>query len=136
MQPDKEGNTYQWQVDIGNGFVDISNNSSYAGANNYNLEIKNIPSSWYGYQYRCVVDGKVSSIQFLKFVATWTGNFNKIWENPANWKCGQLPDENTDVIISSGSVVTINANTTIRSLTIKPGGNLSVAPGYHLTITH
>ena len=47
------GTTYQWQLDAGSGFADIADNSNYTGTNTPNLQLNNLPSSWYGYQYRC-----------------------------------------------------------------------------------
>lgn len=44
---------YQWQVDEGNGFQDINNNSTYSGAGTNTLTISNVPYSYDGYQYRC-----------------------------------------------------------------------------------
>jgi hypothetical protein len=50
------GNTYQWQLNNGSGFANLSNNSNYSGTNTSTLQINNISSAWNGYQYRCVVD--------------------------------------------------------------------------------
>ncbi len=50
------GTTYQWQENTGSGFVNISNNANYSGTNTVTLQLTNIPASWNGYSYRCVVD--------------------------------------------------------------------------------
>ncbi len=49
--------TYQWQVDDGTGFRNISNNSVYSGVNSDTLKLQsaNVPMS--GYQYRCIIAG-------------------------------------------------------------------------------
>ena len=49
--------TYQWQEDSGTGFTNISNNSTYSGANSPSLTINNIPGIFNGYQYRCIIGG-------------------------------------------------------------------------------
>ncbi|MGL2966454.1 GEVED domain-containing protein [Flavobacterium sp. XGLA_31] len=49
--------TYQWQVDNGGGFVDITNDSMYSGATTATLSIADITSDMNGYQYQCVVSG-------------------------------------------------------------------------------
>ena len=66
---------------------------------------------------------------------SWTGASNNSWENPANWSCGVVPDENTDVIIDSG-IIQLNSNVTIRTLHLNSGVIFTVGTGYHLTITH
>lgn len=127
------GSNYQWQVNAGSGFVNINNNANYNGTHTITLQLNAIPATWYGYQYRCLVDGANSNPFFLKFTATWTGAVNNNWENPANWGCGAIPDANTDVVINSGTI-TINANASCRSLTVKPGASVTVKPGINLDV--
>ena len=130
------GSAYQWQVSTDSlVFNNITNSSAYSGVNSSNLTINNIPSSWNGYQYRCVVDNGVSNLFTIRNSNFWTGSINTTWENPANWSCGVVPDAYTDVIINSGNI-TINSNSIIRSLIIKPGATLTVANGFKLTILH
>jgi hypothetical protein len=131
------GTNYQWQVSTDSiTFTDISNNSYYSNTNGMNLQLTNVPSSWYGYLYRCTVDGDKSETYRLVFRNTWSWISSKPWEDPANWSCGILPDSYTDVIINQGSSVTLNSNVTIRSLTIGPGAHLTIGAGYNLTILH
>lgn len=131
------GPSYQWQVDIndGNGFVNLTDNSNYTGTATGSLQLVAIPSAWYGYQYRCLVNGNVGDLFQLKFANTWTGAISQAWENPANWSCGKVPDDYTDVVINSGAV-SITANTTIRSLQLGPTANVTVASGVVLTVLH
>lgn len=121
------GVTYQWQLDAGSGFTNISNNANYTGANTNTLQLNSIPSAWYGYKYRCFINTSYYSRQtVIKFSNTWTGAVSTAWENPANWSCGTVPDVNTDVVITSG-VVVVTSNIVIRSLTLGPGVNYTVA---------
>jgi hypothetical protein len=129
------GSNYQWQINAGTGFNNLTNNSCYSGINTSSLQLINIPSSASGYQYRCVVDGNNSEISELKFINSWTGTVNTAWENPSNWTCNAVPDSNTDVTISSGNLV-INSNVTIRSLKVNPGSTITVNTGYTLTVLH
>ncbi|PWV56398.1 FG-GAP-like repeat-containing protein [Chitinophaga sp. S165] len=48
---------YQWQVNTGSGFKEISDNANYSGAATSTLKMHNVPVSWNGYYYRCVGDG-------------------------------------------------------------------------------
>ncbi len=129
------GANYQWQLNTGSGFTNISNNSDYTGVTTAVLQLNNLATVKYGYLYQCIVDGTISNVYTLKFTDTWTGASSNAWENPANWSCGTVPDNNTDVIINSGTVV-LSSNTSCRSITISPSVNFTVTAGNQLIITH
>lgn len=129
--------TYQWQVDAGTGFVNISNNSIYSGATTNSLILTNAPTSWYGYKYRCMIDGSAySSEEVLKFVSTWFGSKNTAWENPENWGCNKVPDLNTDVVINGNALFfpVVNSNVSIRTLTTNLLSQVKVSSGFQLNI--
>ncbi len=63
----------------------------------------------------------------------WTGTSSIFWDNPNNWSLGIVPNACSDIIINSGTV-RVGSNVTIRSLTINPGVNFIINPGYNLTI--
>lgn len=130
------GSSHQWQVNTGSGFVNITNGGAYSGATTATLAINAAPSAWYGYQYRCVVNGTANSqLYALRFANVWTGAVGSAWEDAANWSCGVVPDGNTDVTINSGSYVILGQNGICRSLTVKPGAVFTIMPGVVLTIT-
>ncbi len=131
-----EGSSYQWQLDTGTGFVNITDNANYSGTNALTLQLMAIPSSWYGYRYRCVVDGNNSDTVTIQIGNFWIGAVSTAWENPSNWSCGTVPDNNTDVVINAGAVVVLNSNTTIRTLTLRPGASFTIGTGYSLIITN
>jgi hypothetical protein len=135
FQINTSGITYQWQSDNGSGFFDIADNSTYTGAATPTLQLNNVSSSRYGYQYRCVVDGVSSNPVSLIFSDTWVGSADNSWENPSNWSCGILPDANTNVIVNNGTVI-LNSNTTIRSLKTNTGVNFTVRSHFTFTINH
>ena len=133
------GNSYQWQVNDGTGYVNISDNALYQGTNNDTLNFITPPSSLYGYKYRCVVNGPSGTLYnheyVLKFQNVWTGSFNTSWEHGSNWSCWVPPDENTDVVIEANGITPeISSNVTCRSLTVKSGATVIVHSGYTLTI--
>ena len=132
---DITGAVYQWQLNSGSGFINISNNSNYSGITTNTLSLANIPSSWYGYQYRCVADGTNSNAATLIFTDTWTGAINTAWENSGNWQCNTLPDGNTDVYLNAGNII-LNSNAACRSLYLKPAANFTIHTGFTLTTTH
>lgn len=47
--------TYQWQVNTGSGFTNISNGGAYSGATTATLTINPVTAAMGGYQYRCAV---------------------------------------------------------------------------------
>lgn len=133
---DITGPSYQWQMDSGNGFVNIADNINFSGTQSATLQLFNIPTTWYEYKLRCYTGNTYSDVFEIKFKAIWTGAADHNWENPANWNCGIVPDANTDVVINNGATVVISVNTTISSLTLNSGAILTINPGVQLTIIH
>jgi hypothetical protein len=68
----------------------------------------------------------------------WQGTLNNAWENPSNWGCGILPDENVDVIVNTGTNFSprVSTNASIRSLKISPAAAVEIDSGINLTIKH
>ncbi len=131
------GNSYQWQVNTGSGFVNLTNGGVHSGVNGAVLSLNNPPTSMYGYEYRCLVNGNVySELYLLKFGVTWEGSVSSAWENPANWGCGSLPDAQTDVVINGGksNYPMLSSNATVRSLRLNTGASGTVQAGYTLTV--
>lgn len=127
------GSAYQWQVDTGNGFFNLEANANYYNTTSKNMTINNVSRSFGGYKYRCIVDGN-SSVNFrISIENVWTGASDQQWSNPANWSCGFVPDEKTDVVINSGTVI-INSHVIIRSLTMDSAVQLTINPGFSLTV--
>ncbi|HMO60483.1 MAG TPA: hypothetical protein PKA46_00260 [Ferruginibacter sp.] len=131
------GDSFEWQVSAdGIAFADIENDTHYSGTNTNALTVKNIPSSGYGFTYRCIRNGLKTKVSYtLKFQNTWRNIADTSWENPANWNCGLLPDSNTDVVIQSGTVV-LHSDATVRSIYVSKDATLTVAGGKHLTVLH
>ncbi|RYE25874.1 MAG: T9SS type A sorting domain-containing protein [Sphingobacteriales bacterium] len=53
--------TYQWQEDLGTGFVNISNNAIFSGVNTATLTVNNVLLAYSGYLFRCVISGLCAS---------------------------------------------------------------------------
>jgi hypothetical protein len=131
------GTSYQWQLSTGGSFINITDNSNYSGSTNMNLTITNSPTAWYGYQYRCIVNGNISDTTTLKFIAYWNGSTSTAWENPANWNCAVLPDTNTDVIVNEGVKFypVVNNSTACRSLRLNKNTIAAIMNGVQLMLT-
>lgn len=140
MSPSASGYTYQWQVDDGNGYSDITNNSVYSGATTASLTLISPPTSWYGYKFRAIATNNGNTVQgtpqVLKFSNTWTGSQSTAWENATNWSCGRVPDEYTDVFINPETphLPVVTSNGICRSLTLANGVVFTVSAGYNLQI--
>jgi len=69
--------------------------------------------------------------------AEWTGATDTDWQNTSNWKCGQIPDASTEVIINGGrsNYPIITGNITIKKLIVNAGASVHVNPGVNLIIT-
>jgi len=130
------GTSYQWQMSTDSvNFTNISDNTNYSGTNTASLTLSSIPSSWYGYQYRCVTDGVNGHIYTLKFVNTWTGAVNSNWNTAGNWSCNAVPDAFTDAIVNSGPV-NVTADCSVRSVRVGAGVVFTVNPGINFTVIH
>ncbi|MGG9972824.1 C25 family cysteine peptidase [Ferruginibacter sp. SUN002] len=135
------GNTYQWQVNTGSGYVDIADGPMYSGAQKDTLIINNPPSSMYGTKYRAITNSNAvltTGDEFvLRFANTWTGAIDDAWEKKGNWSCHEIPDANTDVIINSGlsDYPVIKSDAICRSIRAKPNASVQVNTGHSLTIT-
>ena len=53
---------YQWQLNSGSGFSDITNNTTYGGATTNSLSVNNSLIGFSGYQYRCLVTGTCGAV--------------------------------------------------------------------------
>jgi hypothetical protein len=124
--------SYQWQVNQGSGFNNLSNGGVYAGVNSRTLTVNNIPTSATGFQYRVVTNGTILqpafTLRFVTFART-----NGAWNDINTWAGGLIPDLNTDVIVDDVSV-NVNVNAAIRTLNITPSGQLTVLNNINLTI--
>jgi hypothetical protein len=136
--PSIASGTYQWQVDMGSGFQNVTNSIVYDGSTGQTLLLKEPPTSWYGYKYRCQITSTnnvyYSVINTLKFSMTWKGTQSDSWETPANWSCNMLPDEFTDVLINTIMPVQLRSNAAVRSIVLYPGANLTISAPHNLEI--
>lgn len=135
---DIPGLSYQWQQDTGTGYHAITDNAHFSGINDSALQLINIPTSWYGYSYRCVVNNALVSQSYkLAFTNRFTGAINSNWNNPSNWLCQMVPDSNTDVLVTQGTL-TVNVDAVCRSLKVSSTGQatVTIAPGVNFVILH
>lgn len=130
------GSTYQWQVNTGSGYTNISNGPNYTGATTATLQLNNANTSFTGYKYRAVVNGSNGAEYTLRFKNVWTGTVSTDWFTAGNWSCGVVPDQYTDVVIPSGAAryPTVTANTVIRSLKMLKDAPVIINTGVKLDV--
>jgi hypothetical protein len=49
--------SYQWQVNTGSGFTNITDNAIYSGSTTPTLNLANVPASFSNYKYQCITTG-------------------------------------------------------------------------------
>lgn len=134
------GINYQWQVNAGSGFTNITDGLFYFGTAQDSLIIKNPPTSYAFNKYRCVIQtpGGVlygETYQF-RIKATWHGGADTAWTNTANWECALVPDAYVDAVIPGGKTnyPTISSAANANSITLQNGSAVTVKPGVVLDI--
>ncbi|MEO7482496.1 MAG: hypothetical protein ABIT81_01965 [Ferruginibacter sp.] len=67
----------------------------------------------------------------------WEGIVSNVWENPANWSCGTVPDVNTVVYINSGkpNYPVVNSMASCKTLYSYSGSAVTINTGFTLIIT-
>jgi len=134
----KTSASYLWQVKAPGdaNFTFLNEGANYSGTKTITLQLTNIPASFNSNLYRCLLaDLSASKTFYLQVVNQWTGAVSNLWENPANWTCGKVPDASTDVVVNSGTI-TVNSNATCRSIKVTVGAAVNVTPGFSLTVVN
>lgn len=120
-------NQYQWQIDDGSGFKNISNTDIFKNTDSSSIQLLNVPSEYYGYHLRCKSNQQTGIVYQLKFESSWNGTEDNNWHNNNNWECNKLPDSNTDVIIMpSDHNPNVKANAACRSIIVREGTSVNV----------
>ena len=129
------GSGYQWQINTGSGFTDVSDDNVITGSVTQDISLLATSTM----QIRCKVDNvNYSNAIFVKETAYWTGNSDSDWYNPLNWSCGEIPTYyNTDVIILNNTPHTpqLTKDAACKKLILKPGATIIIQPGIGLYIT-
>ncbi len=132
--------SYQWQVDTGTGFQNISDTGVYFGTHLDSLKISNPPTNYSFNKYRCAITTGAgvtySNIFILRYNMRWTGNDDTEWNTISNWGCYTLPDDKTDVTIPGNKVnyPEINSNKAVNSIKLNTGSSLKISVGVKFDI--
>ncbi|MES2774407.1 MAG: M12 family metallo-peptidase [Bacteroidota bacterium] len=138
---DSVGSAYQWQVFNGTSFVNVSNGPAYANVSTNKFTVIAPADTTTGTRFRCAVTtpgGTIYSSEIiLRFYNRWLGNVNNNWTSSANWSCGVIPNQYTDVILPSAKTIypLNNVTGTIRKLLAENGSSITVKTGSNLIVT-
>lgn len=121
--------SYQWQVNSGSGFTNITNGGVYSNATTATLNLTGAHSAMNGYTYRCYVSNSCGNLNTNTVSLTvnpnnWTGSISSNWSTAGNWSCGLVPGLLDDVTITSGNP-TITSGTTAACRNLTKSGILS-----------
>jgi uncharacterized repeat protein (TIGR03803 family) len=126
--------TYQWQVDEGSGFYNISNNSIYTGVTNDTILLTSVPESMNGIEFRCVITSDCPSVSintntvsltvYTKYA--FTENHSICQGETYTWQGSDYTETNTYI----ASYLTEYGCDSIYTL------NLTVNPVYSFTENH
>lgn len=129
--------SYQWQVNTGSGFLDVAATAPYSGVTTATLTLTSVPSTYYGYLYRCVVTNPCGSTNSnsatLRFNTNWTGTTNTAWNTASNWSCG-VPTADVDATIgAAGNLPSVNiSNAVCRNLAISSTLTMASSSGLQI----
>lgn len=130
--------TYQWQVNTGSGFTNITNGGVYSGATTTTLSITGATTAMNGYQYQLIATGSCTPATSnavtlsVSGTDTWSGGTSTAWSTATNWSCGSIPTASTDVLIPSGTSFSPQVDITsaiCNNITINTGASLSFVAG-------
>jgi hypothetical protein len=68
------GIIYQWQVNTGSGFVNVTDGGVYSGATTATLTLTGVNTSYNNYQYRCQLSNAICTTPAVSSLATLTVN--------------------------------------------------------------
>jgi hypothetical protein len=135
--PEGLGSTFQWQVNKGLGWINVTNTGVYSGATTTSLRITGANASMNAYQYRCRFTGAClpevnsnAATLLVSNTSTWTGATNTNWGTAGNWSCGIIPTATTDVLIPNV------ANLPIISDSARFCQNLNISTSASLTLNN
>jgi len=135
------GNQYQWQLDKGSGYSNVSFAQGYSGSTQRSLLTPGLVDTVPFYKFRVRITNGYSVFYGetfkVKFGSNWTGAVSTAWENPSNWSCGAVPNQNTHVTVPAGlpNSPVISSNVSCRSVTVATGASITILSGFNLTIT-
>lgn len=124
--------SYQWQVDTGSGFNDLSNSAPYSNVTSATLNIANATLAMNGYKYRCVLtanapcaDMNTDGLATLTVTNAVPNNATALKACVANTQITLNWTAATGTPVPTGYIVFAMPNTTIPQMAAASAGNAS-----------
>jgi hypothetical protein len=119
------GVRYQWQIFENGTFVNISETAPFSGTTSKTLNIGSISESILHSKFRCLIDNVPTPEYSIRVRNEFSGaaNGNRLWSDPTNWSCGNIPDLNTDAILDGVEVI-IDQPAACRQLNLRNGAKI------------
>jgi hypothetical protein len=131
----KTGSSYQWQSSTGSSYENMVDGPGVEGVLTNSIQLSDLTLAQNNLKIRCVVDGVPAQGYVIKIINRWIGVLgeNADWHNPANWSCGIVPNETTNVLID-GAEVNINSDAACSTLQLINNAKVNVKPNTRLNI--
>jgi hypothetical protein len=131
------GLVYQWQINTGSGWVDISNNPTYNGATTATLTVSNVTSGMAGHQFRCVLSNSCTPSLTSSSGSLQIGTASSITSQPQSFTAC---DGGTASFVlgatGTGNIYQWQLNTPSGWVNITNGGVYSGATSATLTLSN
>lgn len=131
---------FQWQINTGDGFQNLISSSEFTGIDSSTLQINEINPTNNKNLFRCIISDTLTSYSSEVFEInisnTWLGVIDTAWENPLNWSCNIIPNNNMDVLIPSSTPhqPIISSYALCKTMKNLSGSILKINNGYKLCI--
>lgn len=100
------GISYQWQVNTGSGFANITNGGNYSGAQTDQLYVNNTPSSFDGYEYRAVISSTCTTAVNSASATLTVNSVPSVVDNPVD--ASVIAGNNTSFSVTASGSGTIS----------------------------
>lgn len=126
------GLSYQWQVNTGSGFTNITNGAPYSNATTATLTVSGATAGMTGYTYRCVVTGTCGTANSNSATLTVINITTTGTQTPTSCFGGS---NGTATVVPSGGITPYTYSWSPSGGTGATGTGLSAAAPYTVTVT-
>jgi hypothetical protein len=116
-----DGLTYQWQVNTGSGYSNLSNSAPYTGVTTNSIQITAATNGLNGYQYRCIVNGTCTPSATSNGASLTVNPVPSVTVNSATICVGQT----TTLTAAGATTYSWNTGATTSTISVSSGATTS-----------